>query len=144
MTTKTTKNCVFLMVFWSFWVLGPILAHQTAKFELSGQFCFSRHPWGHQSSGVISGMKPKSADSVTVPWADGGRWCISACKETISKSKIIQFLKISIGAAWPLGSSLKILMHFKLWIKSISKHLNLFLLEKYLPVKSISQNCKWI
>ena len=23
------------MVFWTFWVLGPILAHQTAKFELS-------------------------------------------------------------------------------------------------------------
>ena len=56
MTTKTTENGGFLMVFWSFWVLGPILAHQTAKFELSGQFCFSRHPWGpwgRQSSGVI-------------------------------------------------------------------------------------------
>ena len=56
MTRKTTKTDGFLTVFWSFWVLGPILAHQTAKFELSGQFCFSRHPWGpwgHQSSGVI-------------------------------------------------------------------------------------------
>ena len=56
MTTKTTENGGFLMVFWSFWVLGPILAHQTAKFELSGQFRFSRHPWGpweRQSSGVI-------------------------------------------------------------------------------------------
>ena len=44
------------MVFWSFWVLSPILAHQTAKFKLSGQFCFSRHPWGpwgRLSSGVI-------------------------------------------------------------------------------------------
>ena len=44
------------MVFWSFWVLGPILEHPTAKFELSGQFCFSRHPlgpWGCQSSGDI-------------------------------------------------------------------------------------------
>ena len=44
------------MVFWSFWVLGPILAHQTAKFKLSGQFRFSRHPWGpwgRLSSGVI-------------------------------------------------------------------------------------------
>ena len=30
------------MVFWNFWILGPILAHQTAKFELYGQFCFSR------------------------------------------------------------------------------------------------------
>ena len=36
--------------------MGPILAHQTAKFKLSGQFCFSRHPWGpwgRLSSGVI-------------------------------------------------------------------------------------------
>ena len=44
------------MVFWSLWPLSPILAHQTAKFELSGQFRFSRHPWGpwgRQSSGVI-------------------------------------------------------------------------------------------
>ena len=56
MTWKTTKNDGFLTVFWSFWVLGPILAHQTAKFKLSGQFRFSRHPWGpwgRQSSGVI-------------------------------------------------------------------------------------------
>ena len=44
------------MVFWSFWVLCSILVHQKSKFELNGQFCFSRHPWGpwgHQSSGVI-------------------------------------------------------------------------------------------
>ena len=56
MTWKTTKNDGFWTVFWSFWVLGPILAHQTAKFKLSGKFCFSRHPWGsweRQSSGVI-------------------------------------------------------------------------------------------
>ena len=56
MTRKTTKNDGFLMFFWSLWLLGPILAHQTTKFELSGQFRFSRHPWGpwgHQSSGVI-------------------------------------------------------------------------------------------
>ena len=33
--------------------MGPILAHQTAKFKLSGQFRFSRHPWGPQSIGVI-------------------------------------------------------------------------------------------
>ena len=43
---KNNKNDGFLMFFWSFWVLGPILAHQTAKFKLSGQFRFSRHPWG--------------------------------------------------------------------------------------------------
>ena len=45
------------MVFWNLWVLGPILAHQTARFKLSGQFRFSRHswgPWGHLSSRVIS------------------------------------------------------------------------------------------
>ena len=44
------------MVFRSYWVLGLILAHQTAKFKLSGHFCFSKHPWGpwgRQSSGVI-------------------------------------------------------------------------------------------
>ena len=43
-------------VFWSFLVLGPILAHQTTKFELSGWFRFSRHPWGpwgRLNSGVI-------------------------------------------------------------------------------------------
>ena len=53
---KQQKMMVFPTVFWSFWVLDPILAHQTAKFKLSGQFCFSRHPWGpweRQSSGVI-------------------------------------------------------------------------------------------
>ena len=41
-------------------ILGPILANQTTKFELSGQFRFSRHPcgpWGRQNSG----MEPKSA-----------------------------------------------------------------------------------
>ena len=65
MTRKTTKNYGFWMVFWSFWVLGPILAHQTAKFELNGQFCFSRHPWGPWGRLSI-GLKPKSADSVTV------------------------------------------------------------------------------
>ena len=56
MTTKTTKNDGFLMVVWSFWYLSPILANQTAKFKLSGQFCFSKHPWGswgRLSSGVI-------------------------------------------------------------------------------------------
>ena len=56
MTRKTTKIDGFLMVFWSFWVLSPILAHQTVKFKLSGQFRFSRHPWGpcgRLNSGVI-------------------------------------------------------------------------------------------
>ena len=53
------------MVFESFLLLGPILAHQTTKFELSGQFHFSRHPWGPWGS-QSSGMKPESAISVTV------------------------------------------------------------------------------
>ena len=69
---KTVKKpsffVVFLViseVFQTFKLLGPILAHQTTKFELSGWFCFSRHPWGPWGS-QNSGMKPKSADSVTV------------------------------------------------------------------------------
>ena len=45
-----------------FLVLGPILVHQTTKFELSGQFCFFWGPWGRQSRGV----KPKLANPVTV------------------------------------------------------------------------------
>jgi hypothetical protein len=56
MTRKTSKNHRFLTLFWSVLVLDPILVHQTTKFEFSGQFCFSRHPWGswgRQSSGVI-------------------------------------------------------------------------------------------
>ena len=66
---KTTICVVVFLVisevFWTFLLLGPILAHQTTKFQLSGWFCFSRHPWepwGRQSSR----MKPKSADLVTV------------------------------------------------------------------------------
>ena len=56
---KPPFSVVFVViyeVFWTFKLLGPILAHQTTKFELSGQFRFSRHPWGpwgRQSSGVI-------------------------------------------------------------------------------------------
>ena len=36
MTRKTSKNDGFLTVFRNFLVLGPILAPQTTKFELSG------------------------------------------------------------------------------------------------------------
>jgi hypothetical protein len=53
---KTSKNDGFWTVFQSFLVLGPILAHQTTKFKLSGCFCFSRHSlgsWGRLNSGVI-------------------------------------------------------------------------------------------
>ena len=56
LTKKYVKNDGFSTVFLSILVLGPILAHQTTKFKLSGQFCFSIHPWGpwgHLSSGVI-------------------------------------------------------------------------------------------
>ena len=49
----------------AFGLLSPILAHQSAKFELSGQFCISRLPWGPWES-QSSRMKPKSADPVTV------------------------------------------------------------------------------
>ena len=52
-------------VFWTFLVLGLILAHQTTKFELSGWFCFSRHPWdtwGRLNSGVTQEL----VKSVTV------------------------------------------------------------------------------
>ena len=65
-TKKFQNSCqntiifdIFLVnseVFRTFLVLGPILAHQTTKFELSGWFCFSRHPWGpwgRLNSGVI-------------------------------------------------------------------------------------------
>ena len=45
MTRKTSKNDGFLILFRSFLVLDPILAHQTTKFELRW-FCFSRRPWG--------------------------------------------------------------------------------------------------
>ena len=43
---KMSKNDGFSMVFQSFLLLGPILAHQTTKFQFSGWFRFSRHPWG--------------------------------------------------------------------------------------------------
>ena len=60
-TQKLQETRFFL----TFQLLDPILAHQTAKFELSGQFCFTRHPWGPWGR-QSSGMKPKSADPVSV------------------------------------------------------------------------------
>ena len=65
---KPSFFVVFLViseVFWKLWLLGPILAHQSTKFEISGWFCFSRHPWGPCGC-QNSGMKPKSADTVSV------------------------------------------------------------------------------
>ena len=69
---KTVEKPAFLTLFFvnsevfqTFLVLGPILAHQTTKFELSGWFCFSRHPWepwGRLNSGVTQEL----AKSVTV------------------------------------------------------------------------------
>ena len=67
LTRKTSKIDSFLMVFWSFWVLSLILAHQTIKFKLSGQFCFSRQPWELRRC-QNSRMKPKLADLVTVSY----------------------------------------------------------------------------
>ena len=65
-TKKLQKTCqitiifdIFLVnseVFQTLLVLGPILAHQSNKFQLSGCFLFSRHPWGpweRLNSGVI-------------------------------------------------------------------------------------------
>ena len=55
LTKKNVKNDGFSTVFRSFSVLGPILAHQTTKYELSGWFRFSSHPrepWGRLNSGV--------------------------------------------------------------------------------------------
>ena len=60
LTQKIVKIDGFSTVFQSFLVWGPILAHQTTKFELSGWFRFSRHPWGswgHLNSGVICNWK---------------------------------------------------------------------------------------
>ena len=85
------------MVFQSFWVLGPILAHQTDKFELSGQFCFSRHPWGPWGS-QSSGVKAKSANPITVASAPKTKLhCIFRKKPYQNWLCIIQpdFLKIS-------------------------------------------------
>ena len=49
---KTGRTHVFLMiffsiltVFWSFFILGSILAHQTSKFKFSGSWRIFRHPW---------------------------------------------------------------------------------------------------
>ena len=52
-------------VFWTFLVLGPILAHQTTKFQLSGWFCFSRHPWESWEC-LNSGVAQELPKSVTV------------------------------------------------------------------------------
>ena len=81
LTKKIVKNDGFLTVFWSFLVLGPILAHQTTKFELSGWFHFSRHPcgpWGRLNSGVICIW--------TIFQLFCGRW--------LHLAKIIVFLKL--------------------------------------------------
>ena len=63
----TKKNMSKMMVFQSFLVLGPILGHQTTKFELSGWFRFSRHPWKPWGS-LNSGVTQELAKSVTVIW----------------------------------------------------------------------------
>ena len=65
---KPSFFVVFLVnseVFQKLWLLSPILGHQSTKFEISGWFCFSRHPWG-PCGRQNSGMKPKSADTVSV------------------------------------------------------------------------------
>ena len=64
-TYKFKFFVVISEVFQKLWLLDPILAHQSTKFEISEWFCFSRHPWG-PCGRQNSGMKPKSADSVSV------------------------------------------------------------------------------
>ena len=69
---KTCQNTIIFDIFFvnsevflAFLVLGPILAHQSTKFQLSGWFCFPRHPWepwGRLNSGVAQEL----AKSVTV------------------------------------------------------------------------------
>ena len=77
---KTVKKpsffVVFLViseVFQKLWLLGPILVHQSTKFEISEWFCFSRYPCG-PCGRQNSGMKPKSADSVSVPRLQSTFW----------------------------------------------------------------------
>ena len=55
--------------------------YPTYKFKLSGWFCFSRPPWGPWGS-QNSGMKPKSADSVTV-WKLSQRSFFGRIEDTI-------------------------------------------------------------
>ena len=73
---KTCQNTIIFDIFFvnsevflAFLVLGPILAHQSTKFQLSGWFCFPRHPWepwGRLNSGVAQEL----AKSVTVKSAN--------------------------------------------------------------------------
>ena len=69
---KTAENPSFFNVFFcdfldvlNFIRFGWIVAHQTTKFKLSGQFCFFRHPWGSWGR-QSSGLKQELANSVTV------------------------------------------------------------------------------
>ena len=69
---KTCRNTIIFNIFFvnsevfqSFLVLGPILARQTTKFQLSGKFCFSRHPWEPWGR-LNNGMAQELAKSVTV------------------------------------------------------------------------------
>ena len=77
LTKKLSKMMVLWQVFWSFLVLGPILVHQTTKFELSRWFCFSRHAWEPWVR-LKSGAAQKLAKSVTVLVFVGSKdsgWC---------------------------------------------------------------------
>ena len=59
--------CFFVIseIFPTLFNFGWIVARQTTKFELSGQFCFFRHPWGSWGR-QSSGLKQELANSVTV------------------------------------------------------------------------------
>ena len=64
---------VFLTLFQSFLVLDPILAHQAISNSVDDFASLDTPggPWGRQSSG----MKPKSADSVTVKIGQSNMHC---------------------------------------------------------------------
>ena len=65
MTRKTTKNDGFSTVFGKFWVLVPILAHHSNSVDNFASLDTPGDPRGVKVV-ELSGMKPKSADSVTV------------------------------------------------------------------------------
>ena len=59
------------MVFWSLWLLGPILVHQTAKFKLSASLDTPGEPGGVKVVELFAFEKHISC-FVTVQWCRPG------------------------------------------------------------------------
>ena len=95
------------------WLLGPILAHQSTKFEIREWFCFSRHPWGPWGR-QTSGMKPKSADFVSVNCRTG----LFIWRPGKKSHQKINFLNLNTNISY-----LKITLCDKKFIKHITLHL---------------------